>query len=65
MTSTGRCAALRAYGANTAPARVLPGDTVITTLVPPPSTTGTDDGAAIAELHRRHAVQRKACLTAG
>jgi hypothetical protein len=34
----------------------------MTTLVPPPSTTETDDGAAIAELHRLHAVQRKAFL---
>jgi coniferyl-aldehyde dehydrogenase len=34
----------------------------MTTLVPPPSTTETDDGAAIAELHRLHALQRKAFL---
>src|SRR5690242_19601514 len=34
----------------------------MTTLVPPSSTTETDDGAAIAELHRLHAVQRKAFL---
>jgi hypothetical protein len=34
----------------------------MTSLLPPAAATGVDDGPAIAELHRLHAVQREAFL---
>ena len=34
----------------------------MTALLPPAAATGADDGPAIAELHRLHAVQREAFL---